>query len=455
MVPAGDTGGDGDVDEAVVALADQHLRLAGHGGVDGVGSKSGAVDRIVAVSRDTADDVGRVDVLDVADDAFFLEVGLDLVLEIQADIMELHVSGSVMLGGRRQQLLPRALGDQDHRMVAGKDAGLQVVQQTIGSVHVERVLGNQAEVDVALGQGSLGGDETALASHDLDDTDTIDRTLRLGMGASDGRHRLGDRSVHTKRGLHIQQVVVDGLGHTDHGDLQATATDFVSDVAGTPERAVTTDGDQDVDVQPLQRIDNLVDLLAAATGVAQNRAALFLDLVHHVRSQVDQRPRGILEKTLVAVLDAADTTHAVAVPETTDNRPDDVVQTRTDTAAGTNGGMDMARVEVDLLPRTGDLEQVLLFALDLPFHDPAVKRIDDPVVVVDVIGSPVSPVQAHGNRAGDFRLAQILNGEINFLSSHFVLLLLHEAARLPASESVHMVPAWPPSPRAGSYRSTP
>ena len=71
--------------------------------------------------------------------------------------------------------------------MAAVEAPLEVGQQTVFALQVERHLGNQDEVDVVDGKRRVCRNEARFASHHLDDANPVERPLRLGVRA---RHRV-------------------------------------------------------------------------------------------------------------------------------------------------------------------------------------------------------------------------------------------------------------------------
>ncbi len=88
--------------------------------------------------------------------------------------MELDVARSIGLGALGQQVLPRPLADQHDGVSTVEDPASKVFQEPVGSLQVEGVLRDQAEVHITLGQRGVGGDEAGLTAHDLHQTDTVD-----------------------------------------------------------------------------------------------------------------------------------------------------------------------------------------------------------------------------------------------------------------------------------------
>ena len=94
-VSATDGEGDGDVDVLFVEHGDEEAGAAAHGGVGGVGAESRAVDGVVGVGCAAADDVARVDVFEVEDDAIAFCEFDEFVFEEDADVVEDFVARGI------------------------------------------------------------------------------------------------------------------------------------------------------------------------------------------------------------------------------------------------------------------------------------------------------------------------------------------------------------------------
>ena len=116
---------DGHVDIAAVPPADQHGRLARHGGVHGVLGQPRTVNIVLSGGRDAANGVARVNVFEGGFNAQFLKVGRDPIPQINADIFELLVAGGVHTG-LADEILARALGHDDNGVFAQVEPGMQM-----------------------------------------------------------------------------------------------------------------------------------------------------------------------------------------------------------------------------------------------------------------------------------------------------------------------------------------
>ncbi len=70
----------GDMDKAVVPVADEHFGSSGHAGMDGVSAQKTAEHVVVGIGRQASDHVTGIDVFQGDFSAFFIEVGGDFIL---------------------------------------------------------------------------------------------------------------------------------------------------------------------------------------------------------------------------------------------------------------------------------------------------------------------------------------------------------------------------------------
>src|SRR5262249_31381917 len=82
-------------------------------------------------------------------------------------------------------------------------------------------------------------------------------------------------------------VAIDGLWDSDHGERVTAPLGFVKQCFGPALRAVTTDGEENIDAATDQIVHSTSDVDWAPRR-AQNRAGLQMNTSHHLRSQ-DER----------------------------------------------------------------------------------------------------------------------------------------------------------------------
>ena len=81
-------------------------------------------------------------------------------------------------------------------------------------------------------------------------------------------------------------VVVDGFGDADDGDLKAAFVDFIGDGQAAAEGAVAADDEEDVDGHAFEAIDDFDGVLVAAGG-AEDGAAALVDFGDHFGVEVE------------------------------------------------------------------------------------------------------------------------------------------------------------------------
>ncbi len=124
--------------------------------MDGVVAQQQAIGRVIGVGRQAADDVAGVDVLQIDGHAQLLEVGDDGLAQEKADVAQFDIAGSVGARLAADEVLPRALGHGNDGMAARRQPVAQGGQECRQR---ERLLRHEAEVDLAIGQRGVGGDE--------------------------------------------------------------------------------------------------------------------------------------------------------------------------------------------------------------------------------------------------------------------------------------------------------
>ena len=196
----------------------------------------------------------------------------------------------------------RALGHHDDRGEALPRL-VAVLDDPADLVDVERPLGHQHHRRPA-GDAGPGGDVARVAAHDLDDHDPV---VRLGRGVQpvDGVDAHLHGGVEPEGHLGGGQVVVDGLGHPDHGQA----------LGGQPrrdaERVLAADRHQGVDAVVGQRgpdgVGPPVDLVGVGPRRAEDRAAPREGAAERLDAEVDDL---VLDRAAPPVTDAD---HLVAV----------------------------------------------------------------------------------------------------------------------------------------------
>ena len=121
------------------------------------------------------------------------------------------------LGGR-EQLLAGAFGHHDYGVATTGEPLGEHIENPAFALQRERHLGNEAQVHVRSGQRGIRGDEAGVTTHQLDQTDAVQRAARFGVRRADGPRRRLDGGGETEAAFDPVQVVVDRLGDADHGE---------------------------------------------------------------------------------------------------------------------------------------------------------------------------------------------------------------------------------------------
>src|ERR1700686_2561697 len=108
----------------------------------------------------------------------------DFVLQEEPDITKSPISRSVGLQGASfEQLLSCALRHHDHGMFALRDPFSQGLQKSIGSVQLERHLGNETEIYLLAGQCGVTADKPRGSGPPVRPAPPAVRGESLGRGA--------------------------------------------------------------------------------------------------------------------------------------------------------------------------------------------------------------------------------------------------------------------------------
>lgn len=336
-------------------LADDDVRAAGHGGVDGVLPEESAVDLVVGVGRDGPDDVAGVDVLEGIGNPLGTQMGIDRAPQQGRDVPELLVAGGVAGGGLAQKVLARPLGGHDDGVLAVDEALLQRLEQSPLPFEFEGGLGDQHEVHVLHGQGGPCGDEPRLPPHELHEADAVGRAAGLGVGALDGLRGLEHRGLEAEGLGDEVDVVVDGLRDADDRHLQPPLADLLADAQRGLHGAVAADDEQGADVAPLQEVHDFLGGLRPPGG-PEDGAPEPVDVGHGGGGELKELVLVLGDEPFQAVGDAKDGRHVVGVVALEDDGPYDVVDPGAQAAAGHDGALGPRRVEVEAAAGAGGLE---------------------------------------------------------------------------------------------------
>ena len=317
-----------------------------------------AVEVVRGIRRHAADHVARVDILHARRHLPLREEGGDPLLQERADVPELLVATRVGAGARLQELLPRALGDHDHRALALGEPVAELLEQAARPFQLEGHLGDQHEVHVSARERGVACDEARIAAHELDEPDAVHAAERLDVGAFHRLHRDAERGLKPERLVEIHDVVVDRLGNADDGFLESAPVDLVGEFRGALQRAVAADDEEHVDLHFLQPVHHRPDVLRAARA-AEDRAAEVVDLRGGFGPKGHRRVAVDADEPFVAVAQAERFCDAVARVALGDDAADHVIEPGAESAAGDDGRGGPAGLEEDFFPRPRHLEAEL------------------------------------------------------------------------------------------------
>src|SRR4030042_1663159 len=81
-----------------------------------------------------------------------------------------------------------------------------------------------------------------------------------------------------------------------------------------------------------------------------------MDILHDIRGKLNDRMTVFRDQSLKPVFYPVDIPDSIPVIKLHDQRPDDVVDTRAESATGDDGRLGLRRIEEDLLPWPGPLD---------------------------------------------------------------------------------------------------
>ena len=130
--------------KGIMPVPHDHIRSAGHGGVNRILSQHGAENRIRPTGRHAADGVRGIKILQIDFDLAFFKVGIDPVFQQKPDILVENITGRILiLFLIREKILPGTFRYNDHRMMAFIQAFFQVLQQAARTIQFERIFRNK------------------------------------------------------------------------------------------------------------------------------------------------------------------------------------------------------------------------------------------------------------------------------------------------------------------------
>src|SRR5215510_3517042 len=98
--------------------------------------------------------------------------------------------------------------------------------------------------------------ESRMASHELDQSHTVPRATRFGVGCHNRLGRLLNGGGKSEAALDPGQIIIDRLGNTDDTDRQALPSDLSTQRRGTTQRPIATNSEEDADIVALEGRDH-------------------------------------------------------------------------------------------------------------------------------------------------------------------------------------------------------
>ena len=266
--------------ENIAPVPDQQVGLARHRRMDRVLGEKKAEHRIRSVRGNAADQIGRIEILDIDLEILLLELFLHLLTDEDTDVVVQQVSGFVYLPLALHKLLTGALGNDDHGMMTAFQAVVQDREEGIRFPFQSKLdFGNKTVVDMRIGKRGIRRDESAVGSHHMNQPSSVPSAF--GFVVRHGNHRIRgiDGGLETECLVDIADVVVDRFGNADDADVQVTLQSRHRKVMRCTERAVAADAEQHVDIHPHQCFQHQIRILLPAGGT-ENRPALLVNAVH-------------------------------------------------------------------------------------------------------------------------------------------------------------------------------
>ena len=227
------------------------------------------------------------------------------------------------------------------------------------------------------------------------------------MGGIDREARELDRGLEAEGAIDPHHVVVDRLRDADDRDSRPPAGDLVGDRVRAAEGSVAADGEEDLHVVALERIDHDRGLVRPA-GSAEARSAAVVDVADEVEPERDRSAPGGAVEAGEAVAKPEHVPHPVAVAELEDDGADDVVQPGAEAAAGHEGGARARGVEEDSLARACLFERERVVRAG----DEAALRVEDDARVIGGVAPGGNAGSAEAERRGQQRGPQRAHDEV-------------------------------------------
>ena len=245
-----------------------------------------------------------------------------------------------------------AFGDNDHGVIFAAKALFKLFQESIFAMQIKGYLGHEAKVNIAVGQRGGRGDPSGLATHQANETHAITAGFGFGMSTRDNVPSGFHRGFEPERTLDQADVVIDGFGDSDDRDRKVAFLDPGNNIAGSAQRAVATDGEENVDAVVFEGIDNFLGILRATRGL-KNRAPLLVNLIGVVSSKLDGVVVILCHKAFIAILESKHAFNAIAFQRAEGEGTDHIVQSGAEPSTSHDAHCNVFGVEEKFLARAG------------------------------------------------------------------------------------------------------
>mmetsp|Transcript_16538 Transcript_16538/g.29693 ORF Transcript_16538/g.29693 Transcript_16538/m.29693 type:complete len:208 (-) Transcript_16538:1075-1698(-) len=198
----------------------------------------------------------------------------EIIDEIVADVGQSLVSASVFFDTLHarpkafEEVVPSSLRNHDHGVPFVLDCFFDVLRHGFRAVGLEeRVFVDEAHVDLPRSQSRVACDVTSMASHELDDADSVGLVAGgFRDGRKDGLGSLLNCRIEPERAVDHTHVVIDSFGDScDNHFLFACLRVLVQAVCA-PVSSVSANDVQHVDAIRFKLVENFFDFFGRRSG---------------------------------------------------------------------------------------------------------------------------------------------------------------------------------------------
>src|SRR5580658_5646729 len=209
-------------------------------------------------------------------------------------------------------------------MRAALETLLEKSEEPVFPVEGERYLRDENGVDVSRRDGRGTGNEPRVAPHELDHGDAVLRSRGFHVRPTDDVDRRCVGGLEAEAAIDEVDIVVDRLRDSNDANEEIAPGDLRRDLHGSFERAVSSDDEQDADVELVQAIHHFARILIAARR-SEGRTSDVVNVGHGGGGQLDGFMAEPADEAFVSVPKTEDVSDAVALSELEDDASDDVV----------------------------------------------------------------------------------------------------------------------------------